>query len=120
MPQVGSTQDEIHDTPRVVVAQRTPSGHDRRMGAPRGVRQRGREASYDPASPMPYRPGPTFRGAEAVKLTAAAAVLGISTSELLNELVRQMDVDTDGCPTWAIEYVAERHPKGGPQMQLTA
>ncbi len=90
------------------------------MGAPRGVRQRGRPASYDPSSPLPYRPGPTFRGDEAVKLTRASEELDVSASELLNELVRRMPVDERGRPVWADEYLAERHPRSGAQMKLTA
>ncbi len=83
----------------------------RRMGAPRGIRQRGRPATYDPASPMPYRPGPSFRGSEAVKLTRASELLDISASELLNELVRQMQVDQNGLPLWADRFLAARHPR---------
>ncbi len=78
------------------------------MGAPRGKQQRGRLAKYDPTSDRDYMPGPRFKGDDAVKLVRAANAIPMSTSELLNELVRRMDVDESGRPLW---WVAE-HPDG--------
>ena len=63
--------------------------------------------SYDPASGAKYTPNPRFGPNAATKLITAAQASNINVNALLNILVDKMEVDADGRPLWANEYVTQ-------------
>lgn len=63
--------------------------------------------SYDPASGAKYTPNPRFGPDAATKLITAAQASNINVNALLNILVDKMEVDADGRPLWAGEYVTQ-------------
>lgn len=79
-----------------------------RTGGPiPGRAQRGREATYDPDSGLPYRTSASFDPETAVKLIQAAEKLHMSISGFLAEAVRRLEVDEDGRPLWTDELAED-------------
>ncbi len=87
------------DTPDVVLHTDHRSVHDHRM-AQHGKPQRGHEPQYQVGCGRSYRPGIYLGPAEADRAVTAALSMGMSVSGLLTELIKRMDVDDVGRPTW--------------------
>ena len=74
------------------------------MPVPPGTRQRYNPNPAGGRTPgLPRRIGVTVRleAAEHEKLHAAAAALGTTLSVVMTELVRRLELDRDGRPSWA-------------------
>lgn len=99
--------DQFADSPRGMRCTTRSSWLATRMqrkgGPPPGKIQRGREATYDPESGLPYRGAATFDPATAVKLHTAAGLLNMSVSGFIAEAIRRMPVDAVGRPAWAAD-----------------
>ncbi|MFD5565564.1 MULTISPECIES: hypothetical protein [Kitasatospora] len=66
-------------------------------GRTRGEAQSHRRIKYDPASGN-WRTGISLRPASATKIIDAASAAGMSVAGLLDKLIEQMPVDSDGRP----------------------
>lgn len=62
----------------------------RRLGAPRGRVQSGREPVYDPTCGRPYRPGTCFQPDNGAELVRLCRELGMSASGLLDAIVEHL------------------------------
>jgi hypothetical protein len=63
--------------------------------------------SFDPNSGKNYTPNPRFAPKVASKLIRAALASGINVAAVLSILVERMEVDADGRPVWASEYMKQ-------------
>jgi hypothetical protein len=63
--------------------------------------------SFDPASGAKYTPNPRFGPDAATKLITAAQASNINVTAILTILVDKMEVDAEGRPVWAGEYVTQ-------------
>lgn len=72
-----------------------------------GVRHRGKNASYDPASGKRYRTGVTLDPSDAVRIIQVAERANMSVSGLIANLVSHIELDPEtGLPPW-IDRVEE-------------
>jgi hypothetical protein len=90
-------------------------GYGTRRGGPaQGKPQAHRRASYDPSSGRPWRTGVAVPPDAASKAVRAAERANLSFAGLVTELIRRMDVDETGLPSWAEESnPAEELPEAG-------
>ncbi|MGX5718021.1 hypothetical protein [Arthrobacter sp. MAHUQ-56] len=61
--------------------------------------------TYDPTSGAKYTPNPRFDAERGAKLVKACQTSNINVTAMLSILIDKMEVDKDGRPVWADEYV---------------
>jgi hypothetical protein len=86
------------------------SNHTGRGGPAQGKPQPHRRASYDASSGRPWRTGVALPPDAAAKAVKASERANLSFAGLVTDLIRRMDVDETGRPTW--------HEQKDPQEEL--